>query len=278
MWRTISTGSGWPPVPRTRRWRCGTSRRTGSGFALLGVLYTSQIKSAHAKFLMKSTACGSNNFSLMTGARQNQFHAYCCHCSSIFGWSHISCSWKSHYGSVWKVNWAHPEFGQVERGEGGFLRGIKLSGDCDLLIWPDCCSLGGDCWREKFWRAQPLGSNSFLCQPKIFYNICWQVKKTSLVDSRTSVTDVKFGPKHLGLILATCSADGTVGDEKSLFMKTGNFTFQLWAWLLFFRWGSMRLRMSWTCLSGVPGVALMFHQHLGHFSSWNVLLIDAWTR
>ena len=36
------------------------------------------------------------------------------------------------------------------------------------------------------------------------------VKKTSLVDSRTSVTDVKFGPKQLGLILATCSADGTV--------------------------------------------------------------------
>ena len=25
----------------------------------------------------------------------------------------LSCSWKSHYGSVWKVNWAHPEFGQV---------------------------------------------------------------------------------------------------------------------------------------------------------------------
>ena len=37
MWRMTSMGSGWPPVPRTRRWRCGTSRRTGSGFALLGV-------------------------------------------------------------------------------------------------------------------------------------------------------------------------------------------------------------------------------------------------
>ena len=36
------------------------------------------------------------------------------------------------------------------------------------------------------------------------------VKRTCLVDSRTSVTDVKFGPKQLGLILATCSADGTV--------------------------------------------------------------------
>jgi len=36
------------------------------------------------------------------------------------------------------------------------------------------------------------------------------VKRTSLVDSRTSVTDVKFAPKHLGLQLATCSSDGMV--------------------------------------------------------------------
>lgn len=36
------------------------------------------------------------------------------------------------------------------------------------------------------------------------------VKRTTLVDSRTSVTDVKFAPKTLGLILATCSADGFV--------------------------------------------------------------------
>ena len=36
------------------------------------------------------------------------------------------------------------------------------------------------------------------------------VKRTSLVDSRTSVTDVKFAPRHLGLMLATCSADGIV--------------------------------------------------------------------
>lgn len=36
------------------------------------------------------------------------------------------------------------------------------------------------------------------------------VKRSSLVDSRTSVTDVKFAPKRMGLILATCSGDGTV--------------------------------------------------------------------
>lgn len=30
------------------------------------------------------------------------------------------------------------------------------------------------------------------------------------MDSRTSVTDVKFAPKHMGLMLTTCSADGVV--------------------------------------------------------------------
>lgn len=36
------------------------------------------------------------------------------------------------------------------------------------------------------------------------------IKRTTLVDSRTSVTDVKFAPKTLGLLLATCSADGYI--------------------------------------------------------------------
>lgn len=36
------------------------------------------------------------------------------------------------------------------------------------------------------------------------------VRRTNLVDSRTSVTDCKFGPKSQGLVLATCSADGMI--------------------------------------------------------------------
>ena len=32
---------------------------------------------------------------------------------------HFDFSWKSHYGSVWKVNWAHPEFGQVKKEKRG---------------------------------------------------------------------------------------------------------------------------------------------------------------
>lgn len=35
-------------------------------------------------------------------------------------------------------------------------------------------------------------------------------RRTNLVDARKSVMDVKFGPPTLGLVLATCSADGVV--------------------------------------------------------------------
>lgn len=36
------------------------------------------------------------------------------------------------------------------------------------------------------------------------------IRRTNLVDSRTSVTDVKFGPKSQGLQLATSSAEGII--------------------------------------------------------------------
>ena len=36
------------------------------------------------------------------------------------------------------------------------------------------------------------------------------VKKSTLVESRANVTDVKFGPPHLGLVLATCAANGVL--------------------------------------------------------------------
>ena len=54
-----------------------------------------------------------------------------------------------------------------------------------------------------------LTSFLFVCN-LLFFFFFFQVKRTTLVDSRTSVTDVKFAPKHMGLMLATCSADGIV--------------------------------------------------------------------
>ncbi|KAL4234460.1 Nucleoporin SEH1 [Mactra antiquata] len=92
-------------------------------------------------------------------------------------WS-CSASWKTHSGSVWRVTWAHPEFGQVV---------ATCSFDRTAAVWEE---RDGECRADDQYKS-------------------W-IKRTSLVDSRTSVTDVKFAPKHLGLQLATCSADGIV--------------------------------------------------------------------
>ncbi|XP_026320870.1 nucleoporin SEH1 [Hyposmocoma kahamanoa] len=92
----------------------------------------------------------------------------------------LTGSWKAHHGSVWKVTWAHPEFGQVL---------ATCSFDRTAAIW------------EEVGETAAPGPEKGLRT--------W-VKRSNLVDSRTSVTDVKFGPKHLGLLLVTCSADGII--------------------------------------------------------------------
>ncbi|POI31777.1 hypothetical protein CIB84_004472 [Bambusicola thoracicus] len=86
---------------------------------------------------------------------------------------------QTHSGSVWRVTWAHPEFGQVL---------ASCSFDRTAAVWEEIVGESNDKLRgQSHW-----------------------VKRTTLVDSRTSVTDVKFAPKHMGLMLATCSADGVV--------------------------------------------------------------------
>ncbi|KAA0710706.1 Nucleoporin SEH1 [Triplophysa tibetana] len=82
-------------------------------------------------------------------------------------------------GSVWRVKWAHPEFGQVL---------ASCSFDRTAAVWEEIVGESNDKQRgQSHW-----------------------IKRTTLVDSRTSVTDVKFAPKHMGLMLTTCSADGVV--------------------------------------------------------------------
>ncbi|GAB1610477.1 nucleoporin SEH1-like [Argonauta hians] len=91
---------------------------------------------------------------------------------------HQSASWKAHTGSVWRVAWAHPDFGQVI---------ATCSFDRAAGIWEELPSESRDDSSKTKW-----------------------VKRPNLVDSRSSVTDVKFAPKHLGLQLATCTSDGMV--------------------------------------------------------------------
>lgn len=92
----------------------------------------------------------------------------------------VSASWKAHSGSVWRLSWAHPEFGTVL---------ATCSFDRTVSVW------------EETIGEKPTPTMTPVKR--------W-VRRTSLVDSRTSVTDCKFGPKSQGLVLATCSADGII--------------------------------------------------------------------
>lgn len=88
---------------------------------------------------------------------------------------------KPHSGSIWRVSWAHPEFGQIF---------ASCSEDKSVIIWEEQEALSSD--RKRDGRGGR-----------------W-LKKTQLFDSKKSVNDVKFSPRHLGLKLATASADGSV--------------------------------------------------------------------
>ncbi|CAL8147114.1 unnamed protein product [Orchesella dallaii] len=99
--------------------------------------------------------------------------------STTANWS-CTASWKAHSGSVWKVTWSNPEFGQVI---------ATCSFDRSAAVW-----------QEVVGKANVGGGAS---------TTHW-VRRTTLVDSRASVTDIKFAPHHLGLVLATCSGDGFV--------------------------------------------------------------------
>lgn len=124
---------------------------------------------------------------------------------------HCTAAWKCHSGAVWKINWAHPEFGQVL---------ATCSFDRTAAIWEempgDESSIPGTGGAAvstfaKFNPPPPPASSVNEHEPAAATSLKthW-VKRSSLVDSRTSVTDVKFAPKRMGLILATCSGDGTV--------------------------------------------------------------------
>lgn len=112
---------------------------------------------------------------------------------------------QTHSGSVWRVTWAHPEFGQVL---------ASCSFDRTAAVWEEIVGESNDKQRGLSHWVSPAvyPTFPFIWQrlTQVFHVVLFQIKRTTLVDSRTSVTDVKFAPKHMGLMLTTCSADGVV--------------------------------------------------------------------
>eukprot|EP00823_Brevimastigomonas_motovehiculus_P002849 TRINITY_DN1689_c0_g1_i1.p1 TRINITY_DN1689_c0_g1~~TRINITY_DN1689_c0_g1_i1.p1 ORF type:complete len:350 (+),score=62.84 TRINITY_DN1689_c0_g1_i1:137-1186(+) len=87
----------------------------------------------------------------------------------------MSAAFQAHSGSVQKLCWAHPEFGQVL---------ASCSSDYVVTIW-----------EEQVDGKTGLKS--------------WK-KAARFVDSKDSVQDIQFAPRHVGLKLAAASRDGKV--------------------------------------------------------------------
>nr|CAD7428813.1 unnamed protein product [Timema monikensis] len=87
---------------------------------------------------------------------------------------HVTANWQAHSSSVYRIAWAHPEFGQI-------LATCSL--DHTAIIWKETVKDNG--------------------------SLQWAAHLT-LKDSRTAVTSVQFAPHWMGLMLATCSVDGGV--------------------------------------------------------------------
>jgi nucleoporin SEH1 len=78
-----------------------------------------------------------------------------------------TASWKAHYGPVWRVSWAHPEFGQLL---------ASASSDHNVLVWEEQEGVDD--------RGRVVSR--------------WH-RRAQLGDARGSVNDVRFAPRHLGL-------------------------------------------------------------------------------
>ncbi|KAL7547570.1 hypothetical protein ACHAWF_010864 [Thalassiosira exigua] len=127
--------------------------------------------------------------------------------SSALGGNNTN-EWQAHRGAVHRISWAHPEFGQLLATAGA---------DHAVIIWEE--REGG----FKSLATPERSADGFLDTSAGATNTTntgssggtgegasrW-VNKATLSDARRAVTAVEFAPRHLGLRIASGSADGVV--------------------------------------------------------------------
>lgn len=108
----------------------------------------------------------------------------------------LEYEWNAHQASVWKVEWAHPEFGQIVA-SCSFDRtvsiwedqGMYLNAGQGAVLSSDAATANGGGGAPAAAAAAAVGTKEG-----------WR-NQAQLVDARDSVHDVKFAPRHLGLRL-----------------------------------------------------------------------------
>ena len=93
-------------------------------------------------------------------------------CDANGNWTK-SYEFQGHDSAIWKVKFAHPDFGNIL---------ATCSYDKSVGIWEEKKSITGSDWAQR----------------------------ARLIDARESIEDLKFGPRYLGLQLLTGCADGTL--------------------------------------------------------------------
>lgn len=120
--------------------------------------------------------------------------------SGTGGGSTNTNEWQAHRGPVHKISWAHPEFGQLLATAGA---------DHAVVIWEE--REGG----FKSLATPERSADGFLDTTNTTGSAAGEgasrwVNKATLSDARRAVTAVEFSPRHLGLRIASGSADGVV--------------------------------------------------------------------
>ncbi|KAJ3371003.1 epoxide hydrolase, soluble (sEH) [Allomyces arbusculus] len=112
---------------------------------------------------------------LVTASSDQKLKVWDCLQHDRTSWQ-LSDAWKAHDASIVRVTFAHPDYGTL-LASCSFDRTVRI-------------------WEELDHEPRRSGRR-------------W-VLRARLVDSRAPVTDLAFAPAHLGLRLATASADGTI--------------------------------------------------------------------
>lgn len=119
-------------------------------------------------------------------------------------WNSVEIASRAHSDSIWRLSWAHPEFGQ-------------------LLA---SCSEDGS---VKIWEEQEIFN-------KGVFDISWTAKATLTEDNKKPINDVKFCHHSQGLRLASAGSDGClrIYDARNVFL-TGAWTKEVSHLLLILR-------------------------------------------
>eukprot|EP00574_Skeletonema_japonicum_P010678 CAMPEP_0201714662 /NCGR_PEP_ID=MMETSP0593-20130828/1044_1 /ASSEMBLY_ACC=CAM_ASM_000672 /TAXON_ID=267983 /ORGANISM="Skeletonema japonicum, Strain CCMP2506" /LENGTH=418 /DNA_ID=CAMNT_0048203957 /DNA_START=20 /DNA_END=1276 /DNA_ORIENTATION=- len=111
--------------------------------------------------------------------------------------------WVAARGAVRRVCWSHPEFGQLLATAGADHSVViweEREGNFKSLATPD----------ENINNNAAMAGGTNTASGDTSSSSSRWVQKATLSDARRAVTTVQFAPRHLGLRLATGSADGVV--------------------------------------------------------------------